>query len=531
MYFLNKKNFESKIALVSFIIFFFIGLNITKDYGVSSDEYNSRIKGFVTLNYIGNLFAPELNKKIKGDKNIPNFDEFDQSALYGPVFDTTASFLEIIFNLKDKKNQFLLRHYLNFLVFFVATIYFYRILKLRLANKYTALLGSIILILSPRIFANSFYNNKDLVFLSFYIISSYYSLKLIENQNFKNMLKFSFFSALAIDIRILGILLVALNIFLCLIKNIYQNVLIKNLIITISTLLLSSIFTILFWPYLWEAPLDNFFNVFIGMANFDINTYNLFFGQFINGKETPWYFIPIWIIITTPFLYIFLFFVGFIHCFVNFIKNINFLNQKTILFDLFFGATIVIPIITIIFLGSTIYNGWRQVYFIYSGIIYFSVIGFVLIKNSFERKYINLISIVLILNLFLVFKWMIINHPHQYVFFNNLLPKKNLEKKFDLDYWGLSYKENFEYILNNDKKEKIKIFNLSHNKLFYPLLSIEDQKRKRFKVVNNLEQADYLFNNFYLPKKLNKIDQNEIKIFNQIVVDGISINTVYKKKN
>ena len=107
-------------------------------------------------------------------------------------------------------------------------------------------MGSIILILSPRIFANSFYNNKDLVFFIFLYkeISSYYSLKLIENQNFKNMLKFSF-STLTIDIRILRFFLVALNIFLC-DKNIYQNVLIKDLIITISTLLLSSIFTILF---------------------------------------------------------------------------------------------------------------------------------------------------------------------------------------------------------------------------------------------------------------------------------------------
>jgi len=66
------------------------------------------------------------------------------------------------------------------------------------------LIGSIILVLSPRIFANSFYNNKDLVFLSFFIISSFYAIKFINNQNLKNSFYFSIFAALSIDVRILG---------------------------------------------------------------------------------------------------------------------------------------------------------------------------------------------------------------------------------------------------------------------------------------------------------------------------------------
>ena len=128
--------------------------------------------------------------------------------IYGVVFEASTVLFEVLADIKDKKNQFLSRHYFNFIIFFIATIFFYRILKLRFNNETYALLGTIFLILSPRIFADSFYNNKDLVFLSFFTISSYYSMKLIKKQNFKNSVKFSLFAALTIDIRVLGILFV-----------------------------------------------------------------------------------------------------------------------------------------------------------------------------------------------------------------------------------------------------------------------------------------------------------------------------------
>ena len=43
-------------------------------------------------------------------------------------------------------------------------------------------LGSLFLILSPRIFAHSFYNSKDLAFLSFFIISIYTMVRYLEEK-------------------------------------------------------------------------------------------------------------------------------------------------------------------------------------------------------------------------------------------------------------------------------------------------------------------------------------------------------------
>ena len=62
------------------------------------------------------------------------------------------------------------------------------------------------MILSPRIFADSFYNNKDLIFLSLFIISIYFTVNFINQITYAN----SFFAALtcafATDVRIIGII-------------------------------------------------------------------------------------------------------------------------------------------------------------------------------------------------------------------------------------------------------------------------------------------------------------------------------------
>ena len=198
-----KKNF--------FIIFFLsiltLGLSITKDYGVSSDEYNARLKGFITLNYLGEKFIPEINKKLKGDKNLPKLSEAGPVKYYGPVFDSAVALFEVLLGIEEKKNQFLFKHYLNFIIFFISLVYFFKTCELRFKNQYLAYIGVIILLFSPRIFANSFYNSKDIIFMSFLIIATFYGLNFFLKQSFRNGFLFALFSGLTIDIRILGIIL------------------------------------------------------------------------------------------------------------------------------------------------------------------------------------------------------------------------------------------------------------------------------------------------------------------------------------
>ena len=134
-------------------------------------------------------------------------------------------------------------------------------------------------------------------------------------------------------------------------------------------------------------------------------------------------------------------------------------------------------------------------------------------------------------NFIFLSSWMIKNHPNQEVYFNFIFNKKYNEK-YDMDYWGVSYKEVLENILHKDNRDIIKLYNLSKTKLFYSLFSLKTRDRIKFIEVNNVKDADYLITNYYL------LDKKYIQIINSysnkdsffnIKVDGINIYTVYKQ--
>ena len=126
---------------------------------------------------------------------------------------------------------------------------------------------------------------------------------------------------------------------------------------------------------------------------------------------------------------------------------------------------------------------------------------------------------------------MFLNHPHQYVYFNFLVGG-NFDKKFEMDYWGLSYKENLEYLLKHENKELIKIFNLSINKVERTSIILPEFYREKLQFTKKPTDADYLITNYYYKKEAKyKFNKKDYKILNEVKVDGISINTLYKKIN
>ena len=91
--------------------------------------------------------------------------------------------------------------------FFYALIYFYKLAKLRTNNVILSSTAVVILFLTPRIFANSFYNSKDIVFLSFFFIAIYYSIKFFKKHLKKNIILAGLTCAIAIDTMIAGVIL------------------------------------------------------------------------------------------------------------------------------------------------------------------------------------------------------------------------------------------------------------------------------------------------------------------------------------
>jgi hypothetical protein len=116
-------------------------------------------------------------------------------------------------------------------------------------------------------------------------------------------------------------------------------------------------------------------------------------------------------------------------------------------------------------------------------------------------------------------------HPYQNVYFNILAGKNMVEIKnnFELDYWGLSYRQALEYILKKDMDKTIKICVANFpGMLNAKILTPNDLLRLAY--VEKPEEAKYFLSNYRWHKEeyLYKEEYYSKK------VGGVRIMVVYK---
>ena len=528
----NSKITKKFIIILTFSLIFVLGIISVNDYGTTNDEYTNRFRSLVTINYLGEKLLPNINKKYKGDKEIPKLDEFSSKQRFygGSVIQVPLTLAEIILGIKDKKNAFLSRHYVYFIIFFFSLIAFYNILKIRFINWQYCIIGVLILFLSPRIFANSFYNNFDIPFMAFTIFAVNYGLKVIKKISYKRIIVFSFFSAAAINIRIMGLIIPALVCLALFATSMYNKEKIKTIFLNIIKISILTFFLyILSFPSLWESPFKNTLAVFINLSNHPMGGYHLYLGNLIHFFDAPWHYVPVWVFITIPIFYSFFFILGLFDFIRNFFKN-----QKILIFiqDIFFLLLLTIPIVAVIILNSTLYDGWRHLYFIYPFFVIFVIKGFIFsIENLNKYKRIKkLLHIFILFVLLDTAIWMVKNHPHQYVYFNKLI-RGFASEKFELDYLSASYKTNYDFLIKNEKKDLYLIADSGNRtKLFYSLFSLPETERLKFKVVEK-GKAEYLITSYNLDDQIyDKKFYDKYKILNEVIVDGNKINSLFKLK-
>ena len=248
--------------------------------------------------------------------------------------------------------------------------------------------------------------------MAFTIFSVNYGLKILKKISYKRIILFSLFSAAAINIRIMGLIVPA---FLCLaifISSIQNKEKIKKIFLNILKISsLTFLLYILSFPSLWENPFKNIFAVFTSLANHQMGGYHLYLGSLINFFDTPWHYVPVWIFVTTPIFYTLFFIVGLCDLLRSFFNN-----KKDLLFiqDVFFLLLLITPILSVITLNSTLYDGWRHLYFIYPFYVIFIIKGFVFLLKSLNnyKKIKKLLRISILFILLDTGVWMINNHPY-----------------------------------------------------------------------------------------------------------------------
>ena len=114
---------------------------------------------------------------------------------------------------------------------------------------------------------------------------------------------------------------------------------------------------------------DSKLEIFKALSSFNWGGYNLYFGEYYKADNLPWHYIPVWMIITIPIFYLFLFLYGSINLLIKLFNK--FINSKSYslnslwdsekdLNDVIYFVLFLVPILIVIFLNSTIYNGFAS---------------------------------------------------------------------------------------------------------------------------------------------------------------------------
>jgi hypothetical protein len=528
------KNKEKIISNILLIVTFVISWNIIKDYGVTLDDEIYYLNAINTYNYIKNVFLIINNNDL-------NIDFYRDKLKEWPIiFEVFLVFLCDIFNITKIENIYLMSHQLNFIVFFIGLFTFSKLIKKRFNNNYFSFISIIFYIISPRIFAESFFNSRDIFFMSLFIFWAYSAFQLLEKKNYSNIIKFSLFSALLINTKILGI--IPLGIFcICYIYN-FLNTKEKffNDRKNITLFMCMTIISIyIFWPFLWNNPIINLYEAFknILVVHEGLVVINYYIGEYVASNNTPWHYRIVWFLITTPIIVVFLFLYGFTYICIKGVKiltktlkNKHDFNNKDF-YDFFLLFIFILSFFVVIEFNNSKFGGWRHLYFLYPIVVYFSIHSLNLIfQKRIKRPLKIFIIFSIVINSLYNFIWVYKNHPHQYLYFN-LLNKKYFMNNFDLDYWGVTHKTMINYILNKDNNEKIKISTKGFTDLRNSYLYL-DKKDKSRVVITGIKDAKYIIDNkMKRVRDYEKIDKNIFSEYYILKIDDFPISKIYKRKD
>ena len=530
-FFLKHNNY---IVCIFFIILFAISWSQIEDYGVTLDDQIYYLNGLNAYLYSKQLLLSffshesnleQLRSKIEG---------------WPVVFEMFLIFICDIFKIEQIEKVYLTAHRLNFIIFFSGLIIFYKLIQKRFNNIFFSLISVIFFILSPRIFAESFYNSRDIFFMSLFIFYTFSGYSFINNKNLSNSIIFAFFTALLINAKILGVIPFGIFCLLYLYNFTHTN---KRFVqergIILFYFLFCIFFIYIFWPFLWNNPFLNLLSAFIDILKTHENLIiiNHYFGNYMSSDMMPWHYRLMWFVITTPVSILILLFGGLVVVSKKLLTVVNKsldnnyqINNKqfldSFLFLVFFASFFVAAEF-----NKSKFGGWRHLYYVYPIVIYFAIYFISFINISLLHiKFKFLIIFLVLSNLFYNLYWSIKNHPHQYIFFN-FLSKNYSMKNFDLDWWGVSHKSSLEYILKNDTSTSIKVFAEGFTSLKDSYLYLNKTDKSRV-IITGFEDAKYVINNNKKRIRNNiNLNTDDFELFYQLNIDGGNVTSIYKRKN
>lgn len=423
------------------------------DAGISGDEFVNYDHAEYVYDYFtkGDTTCMHgINKRGNGPTHLE---------YYGQSFDNITYFINKAF---DSKNPFEVRHFLNAMCG-ALTILVVGLFLVKTLGWRAGILGLLLMFLSPRFIGHSFNNPKDIPFALGYAFSIYQMMLLLKElpkTSVKRLALIALGIAGANSVRIGGLILIPYLFMFCGLWYFFCNpeksgwktwdfwkkglVLVGKLL---AVCVVGYFASLILWPYALKNPVRNPIESLRMMEHFATNLRQIFEGGNIFSSEAPWYYLPKYMLISIPVVVLAGFFAS-----VALIPKTWKRVSPLILFMVFFSA--IFPIAYIIYKHSNVYGGWRHVLFTYPFIVVAAGFGWETLYDWAKSKYVKygLYALTVVL-LSLPAAHIIRNHPHEYVYYNELAGGvKNNYGYYEMDYYQHSTRAGAKWLVNHLKE-------------------------------------------------------------------------------
>lgn len=433
--------FRMLFLFFSCLIFLYMPL-ISRDYGVTGDEFvDHRHAGYV-LDYIAN-----------GDKAA-----LDQPKttlhLYGNSVQVIAAALIRWF---DIENYYEFRHVIGGCVGALG-ILFVGLMGLRWGGGLCGLISLLLMFFTPRYFGHSMNNLKDVPFAVGYMISLFYTVRLFDFYplfRLRHMIGLVLGIALALGTRSGGLVLYPM-VFMYAglyymqyygIRNFYKfgryakavgRILFVLLVVFVGSYFLS----ILLWPFALQKPFTGVVDSLMKFTNYSVGLRTIFDGQQMMSNMLPWKYAPKYLCIAMPIVVLTGFFAYIVYMLVR--------KKEFSLVSFFFLFAAVFPVYWVIHSHSNLYGGIRHLLFVMPPMVVLAGRFWSEIMN-WCRSYLKSVPILIFLVLLVSpVSHTLRNHPGEYVYFNEFIGGlKGAYGDYETDYYFNSLKKSADWFREN----------------------------------------------------------------------------------
>ena len=473
-----------RLALIAWCLFLIAALAIVDDYGVSPDAGGQFL---VSINVINNV--------LHGDPTLLRaLDRF-----YGVAFEAPLLLLmEYVLGLEDPRHVYLARHVLMHLFFLIGGFCCY-LLAWRLSDdRLAALLVMLLFLLSPRLYAHSFFNSKDPVFASAFVMALLFVSRAFDRDSVGAYRWCGAAAGLLVNLRILGIALFAI----VLVFRAWAwfrtegGAARRRVAATTGAFALwGGLVLFVGLPYLWGDPAGRLSEYWTVLADHPVVQPQLFQGQAFSSAALPWDYVLRWFAISQPPVTLLLGLLG--------LGALGFAaggvvrrgagagpgaawggGGSELRFGVLLASCFALPLVAFVLLRLNTLHDWRHFYFLHGPfclLATFALMGLrQLSARGLQRRWLGGAARALTAaGLGVVVVQMAQIHPHQHLYFNFFVDRKTPERlrdRYETDYWNMVLRQGYEWLLKEASEAAINMVprrvealaNINHNVQILP---------------------------------------------------------------